>query len=331
MLPHMDWSLLACGARGHVTYAPDEPALRERLHMASPEPGGWRCLRCGTFVLGPPATTGPAQRAPRVPRGKEVRSAFILRVFAVERFLRAIVFGLLAYGVWRFATSRTSIERAFNRELPVWRTFLRQLGFNVDHSKLLGFIQHAFTLNTHTLTLLAIGVTGYTLIEIVEGIGLWLLKRWGEYFAMVATSVFLPYEVYDLTAKITVLRVLAFVINLGLVVYLVLTKRLFGARGGRKAYEARLRSESLLQAAELDALAASSAASPAIAGTPGQSVTAPLPPPSPSLATAPPAPTAPQLGVGSPEHPLAPDGATAQTASARPEVPPPAESRPEPD
>jgi uncharacterized membrane protein (DUF2068 family) len=200
----------------------------------------------------------------------------------------------------------------------------------VDHSKLLGFIQHAFTLNTHTLTLLAIGVTGYTLIEIVEGIGLWLLKRWGEYFAMVATSVFLPYEVYDLTAKITVLRVLAFVINLGLVVYLVLTKRLFGARGGRKAYEARLRSESLLQAAELDALAASPAASPAVAGTPGQSVTAPLPPSPPSLGTAPPAPTAPPFAVGSPEHPAAPDGATARMASARPEVPPAAESGPEP-
>jgi uncharacterized membrane protein (DUF2068 family) len=35
---------------------------------------------------------------------------------------------------------------------------------------------------------------------------LWLGRRWGEYFAMVATSVFLPYEIYDLTVKITWLR-----------------------------------------------------------------------------------------------------------------------------
>ena len=27
----MDWSLLGCGAGGHVTFAPDEPALRDRL------------------------------------------------------------------------------------------------------------------------------------------------------------------------------------------------------------------------------------------------------------------------------------------------------------
>ena len=57
----------------------------------------------------------------------------------------------------------------------------------------------------------------------MEGIGLWLAKRWGEYFAMVATSIFLPYEIYDLSVKITWLRVGAFAVNLLLVVYLVWT------------------------------------------------------------------------------------------------------------
>ena len=130
--------------------------------------------------------------------------------------------------------------------------FLSQLGFNVNHSKLLGLIQHAFTLDTRTLTWLALAAAGYAVIEIIEAVGLWLLKRWGEYFAMIATSVGIPYEIYDLTAKVTVLRLMAFVINVALVVYLVVTKRLFGVRGGRKAYEARLRGASILQA-EIDA------------------------------------------------------------------------------
>jgi uncharacterized membrane protein (DUF2068 family) len=258
----MDWSLLGCGARGHVTFAPDEPALRERLTTATADGESWRCLRCGTFVIGPPVATGPASGAPRVRRGKELRSAFILRVFAVERFLRAILFTGLAIGVWRFAASRMSVEQAYDRELPAVRTLLRQLGFNVNHNKLLGLIQHAFTLNSHTLTLLAVGAALYAVLEIVEGTGLWLLKRWGEYFAMVATSIFLPYEIYDLTAKVTVLRLLAFLINLALVIYLVLAKRLFGARGGKKAYEAALRSQSILDA-EIAAVAAAPAASPA--------------------------------------------------------------------
>ena len=60
---------------------------------------------------------------------------------------------------------------------------------------------------------------------------------------MVATSVSLPYEVYDLTVKVTWLRVGALAINLLLVAYLVWTKRLFGVRGGKQAYEARLRTD----------------------------------------------------------------------------------------
>jgi uncharacterized membrane protein (DUF2068 family) len=255
----MDWSLLGCGANGHVTFAPDQPELRERLSVTTREGAAWRCLRCGTFVIGEPASSGPVSAAPRVRRDKELRSALILRVFAVERLLRAIIFGALAIAIWRFSSSRLSIEQAYDQMLPVLRTLLRELGFNVNHSKLLGLIQHAFRLDPHTLTLLALAAGAYAVIEIIEGVGLWLLKRWGEYFAMIATSVGIPYEIYDLTAKVTVLRVVAFVINLALVIYLVATKRLFGVRGGKKAYEARLRSASILQA-EIDAVAATAGA-----------------------------------------------------------------------
>jgi hypothetical protein len=91
-------------------------------------------------------------------------------------------------------------------------------------------------------------------LEFLEATALWLLKRWGEYFAMVATSAGIPYEIYELADKITVLRVVAFAINVALVVYLVVSKRLFGVRGGKHAYDARLRSESIMRAA-IDAAA----------------------------------------------------------------------------
>ncbi len=188
-------------------------------------------------------------------RGKELRSALILRLFAVERFLRAIVFAIITYGLWRFRYSRNTIEQAFNRELPLVRGSLRQLGFNVDHSKLIGLIQHAFKLDPRTVTWLAAAAAVYTVIEVIEGIGLWQGKRWGEYFAMVVTSIFIPYEIYDLITKVTALRLAAFAVNVALVLYLVLTKRLFGARGGKAAYDARLRGTSIIDS-ELAALAA---------------------------------------------------------------------------
>ncbi len=251
----MDWSLLGCGRSGHVTYAPAEPELRERLSAPTADGLAWRCLRCATFVPGPAAASGPAADAPEPRRDKELRSTLILRIFAIERFLRAVVFAILAYGVWQYRQSRLSIEAAFDRKLPVIRALFRELGFNINHSKLVGLIQRAFTLSPRILDYLVIGLVVYVLIELIEGVGLWLVKRWGEYFAMVATSVFLPYEIYDLTAKITATRVLFFLVNLALVLYLVITKRLFGVRGGKHAYEARLRSESVLQSAIIAAAA----------------------------------------------------------------------------
>ena len=252
----MDWSLFGCAFKGHVTYAPSEPELRKRLVVPTAAGQAWRCLRCGAYATDGQHGSGPAAEAPLVRRGKELRSELLLRVFSVERFLRFLVLGAAAYGVWRFRYDKAGVQRAFNDALPVIRDLYRSLGFDIAHSKLLGFIQHSFTLNSRALLYLAVGLAVYAVIELVEAVGLWLGQRWGEYFAMVATSVFLPYEVYDLTVKVTWLRVGALVINLLLVAYLVWTKRLFGLCGGRRAYEARLRTDSFIEV-EQAALAAS--------------------------------------------------------------------------
>ena len=288
----MDWSLFGCARTGHVTYAPDEPELRDRL--MAPTAGGtaWRCLRCGAFVTDGQHGSGPAAAAPRLRRGRELRSELILRVFAVERFLRFVILGGAAYGVWRFKYDRAGIQRAYNNAQPAIRALYRDLGFNVSDSKLLGLIQESFRFTSRWLTYLAIGLAVYAVIELVESVGLWLGKRWGEYFAMVATSIFLPYEVYDLTVKITGLRVAALVINLLLVIYLAWTKRLFGIRGGKKAYEARLRTESVIEVEQ----AAFAAASPGQPGH-GKPAGAAVQPASdaPGSAPAPSAPSHPRL------------------------------------
>jgi uncharacterized membrane protein (DUF2068 family) len=249
----VDWSTLSCGRSGHLTFAPDEPELAAQMGAVLPDGQAWQCLRCGSYVAGPPTRSGPAASAPVVPRGREIRSNLILRVFAIERFLRALLIGAGAVFLWQFRHSQASIDARFDRELPVIRGLFRQLGFNISNSKLVGLLQHALTLSTRTLTLLAIGLAIYTIVEVVEAVGLWLARRWGEYFAMVATSLGLPLEIYDLTRKVTATALVLLAINLALVLYLVITKRLFGVRGGKKAYDARLWSESVLEAAEVAA------------------------------------------------------------------------------
>jgi uncharacterized membrane protein (DUF2068 family) len=245
----VDWSLLSCSRHGHVTFAPAEPELRDQLCAQLPAGEAWQCLRCGTFVSGEPAASGPAADAPVVPRGDEIRSKLILRLFAIERFVRAIIFAAAAIVLWKFRSSRNSVERAFNHDLPVLRSVFRQFGYDIDRSKLFGLVHHAFTLSRTSITLLAIGAALYAAVELAEGVGLWQARRWGEYFAMVATSAGLPVEIYELTNGITITTSVIFAVNLALVLYLVITKRLFGVRGGKAAYDARLRSESIMEAA----------------------------------------------------------------------------------
>jgi uncharacterized membrane protein (DUF2068 family) len=253
----MDWSLRGCSRQGHATYAPDEPALRARLHSGTAMGEAWRCLRCGTFVLGAPRGNGPAEDAPIVLRGKALREAFILRILAVERWIRAFVLALLA-------AAQTSLQAWFEREIPRLQPLAKQFNYNLDKSPTVRHLRSLLHSRHGTLHLVEAFLIGYALLQVAEGVGLWSLKRWGEYIAAVGTSIFLPLEIYELTKDVTWLKLVALLINLALVVYLVWRKRLFGVRGGRAAFERERHEDSLL---EVEASAASVSMSPARGAT----------------------------------------------------------------
>ena len=242
----MDWNLSTCGRRGHETFAPDEPELRERLRVDTPAGEAWRCLRCATYVVGPPRYSGPADNAPEVPRGRLLRDKRIMRLLAAERVLRGLGLLTLAVLVFVFRKSKGDLRASFNTDLPLLRPLADQIGWNVDNSKIVRGINDVFSLSETTLVWIAVGLIVYAVLQFIEGTGLWLMKRWGEYFAVVATSIFLPWEIYELTERITWLRVVLLLINVAAVVWLLWSKRLFGLRGGGKAYDAEHDAESLL-------------------------------------------------------------------------------------
>src|SRR4051794_32594537 len=243
----MDWSLRGCSRQGHATYAPDEPELRQRLCTETALGTAWRCLRCGDFVLGPPHGTGPADDAPIVLRGKALREAFVLRILAVERWGRALVLALLAAAVIKFETSQTSLQQFFERELPRLKGAASAFNYDLDKSPTVAHIRSLLHSKHGTLHLVEGFLVGYALLQLAEGIGLWSLKRWGEYVAAVGTSVFLPLEIYELSKEVTYVKVGALVINLALVAYLIVSKRLFGVRGGHEEFERKRHGESLLE------------------------------------------------------------------------------------
>jgi uncharacterized membrane protein (DUF2068 family) len=246
----VDWSLRSCGRRGHVTYAPDEPALRTSLHVTTPQGEAWRCLRCGDYVIGEPKSAGPADRAPAVRRGKALRDMVILRLLSAERFVRGLVVLLGAYAVFSFRDNRGSVEKAFNEDLPAVESLAEKFHWDIANSSMINTIERIIQTDRGTLTVVAFGLLIYGMLQMIECVGLWLLQRWGEYFAAVATSLGIPLEIYEIHEKVTWLRVGALLVNIGAVVYLVATKRLFGVRGGKAAYEAERHEANLLEVQE---------------------------------------------------------------------------------
>ena len=242
-----DWNLRSCGARGHVTFRPDEEALAARLHVTTPAGEAWRCLRCDLYVPGAPQLSGPADTAPIVLRGKALKDAFILRLLAVERLIRGLILSGIAYGIYRFEGARNSLQHWFDTYLPLFKPIADRMHVDVQETSPIHLIQKAMHFGHDTLIWAAVGVAAYAGLQFLEGIGLWLLKRWGEYVAVVGTSAFIPWELYEVAHHISLIKVLALLVNLAAVAYLVWSKRLFGVRGGHAAFEAERHSVAVLE------------------------------------------------------------------------------------
>lgn len=242
----MNWSLGHCARHGHYTYKPDETDLSAHLNVHTSAGQAWRCLRCGDYVVGEPTGSGPAAEAPEIPRGRALRDLLILRLLSVDRGAKALFLILAALSVWRFKSAQAGINGVLNTEIPLLRPVWAQLGWNIDHSVLISEGQKLLAISPAVLNWIAIGLLVYAAIQLTESVGLWLAQIWGEYFAVIASSVFLPVEVWEIVHTPTILKVVVLVVNVAAVVWLIVSKRLFGVRGGQAAHHAEQASESLL-------------------------------------------------------------------------------------
>jgi uncharacterized membrane protein (DUF2068 family) len=193
-------------------------------------------------VLTPPAQ--PARRYPpsreeiTLPlRGRPLRDRYVLRLIAIDRILHFLVLSALAAAVFLFASNKAALNADFTRIL---RDLQGGLGGPIATSRLgvVHDLERLFAVSITNLYLAGAAIAAYAALEGVEAIGLWLGRRWAEYLTFVATVVFVPYEIYELTKSVTALKVLTLVINLAIVVYLLFSKRLFGLRGGGRAERA---------------------------------------------------------------------------------------------
>jgi uncharacterized membrane protein (DUF2068 family) len=115
-----------------------------------------------------------------------------------------------------FALALTGGDRA--AELHHWAF---TLGIDPGNHWLRVAIERADLLGDAKLRLLAGGMILYAVLFAIEGTGLLLQKKWGEYVTIVITGSFIPIEVYETLRHPHVPRAITIILNVAAVAYLV--------------------------------------------------------------------------------------------------------------
>jgi uncharacterized membrane protein (DUF2068 family) len=243
----IDWELVSCGWSGHAIVGTDAGEIRPEDSLIVRELGGlrWhRCLRCDSWVALPPPHAPSRQHPPErdeitIPRrGKALRDRVVLRLIAIDRAFHFVILVLLGIAVIAFAGNETSLRDAYYRILTDLQGGVAGGPVqNSGHVGILHELDKLFSLRSGTLREVGIALLAYGVLEGVEAIGLWYTKRWAEYLTFIATTVLLPLEIYELTHRVSILKIIGFIINVAVVIYLLYAKRLFGLRGGGRADE----------------------------------------------------------------------------------------------
>lgn len=135
-----------------------------------------------------------------------------LRAIAVYKFCKALLLVIVALGALQL--SHPEVAARVQR-------WVEAFAASSDRRA----VQHVLALITglspQRLELVAVGALLYTVLFTVEGVGLWLGKRWAAYLTVIATSLFVPVEVFALARHVSAPRAAALVVNLAVVAYLV--------------------------------------------------------------------------------------------------------------
>jgi len=258
--PRLRYELIDCGLHGHELLGTDAAALRPEDRLFAREADGlrwYRCLRCDSWLaLSPPreptAAFPPRRQDVAVPlRGRPLRDRYVLRLIALDRIFHFLVLSGLAAAVVLFADNKAALNHLFTR---VMKDVQGGLGGPVNNSNhgIVHDLQRLFAVSTTNLYLVGAAAAVYAALEGTEAVGLWLGRRWAEYLTFIATVVFVPYEIYELTKSVSWLKLLTLAINLLIVIYLLISKRLFGLRGGGRAARAEREADSGWNAIERD-------------------------------------------------------------------------------
>jgi uncharacterized membrane protein (DUF2068 family) len=150
-----------------------------------------------------------------------------LLVIAAFKLLKGLV--LLALGIG----AHTLIDKDLVAILEHWVNVFR---VDPNNHYLHALLERATDLSPQRLKELSFGTFFYAALLLTEGVGLALGKRWAEYFTIIATSSFIPLEIYEIFHHANITKVVVLLINVAVVWYLALELRRYKEPEGQLAF-----------------------------------------------------------------------------------------------
>lgn len=136
----------------------------------------------------------------------------LLRFIALFKFLKAALLIAISVGVFK------AVHKDLGEIAERWVEALRLDPGNRFVDAALSRISN---LSPAQIKKLGLGGLVYAGLFLTEGIGLWLLKPWGEWVTVIITGSLVPVEVYEIYRHLSGLKVAVLVINVATVAYLI--------------------------------------------------------------------------------------------------------------
>ena len=144
------------------------------------------------------------------------QSSKTLLAIAIFKLLKGVLLLLVGIGALRL------LHRDVGEVVSHW---VNVLGVDPDNRFIHRLLSRVLAVIPKQLREASVGTFIYAGLLLTEGTGLWLRKRWAEYFTIITTAGLIPLELYEIHRHLTATKIMVLLINVAIVIYLIVQVR----------------------------------------------------------------------------------------------------------
>jgi uncharacterized membrane protein (DUF2068 family) len=125
--------------------------------------------------------------------------------------VKAVLLVVVGVGVLKL------LHRDVGQVIEHWINLLQ---LDPDNQHIQNLLLKLWFVDDRKLKEIGAGTFCYAALFLTEGTGLLLRKRWAQYFTIIVTASFLPFEIYEMVHRASIVKAAVIVTNMTILLYL---------------------------------------------------------------------------------------------------------------